>query len=139
MRESCKLSSNFNCYGASKVEAVASCVRQAHEALPQSKSCLRSLQRVFRLDTDTQKKASIKKVDAFLATNDQYTKASSGTTVYGFESALDRSFNRGYTDYFVNERHNKIGSWESPKSKGQYIGKLIQSYYGICKDYHRGC
>ena len=68
-----------------------------------------------------------KKVDAFLATNDQYTKASSGTTVYGFESALDRSFNRGYTDYFVNERHNKIGSWESPKSKGQYIGKLIQS------------
>jgi len=40
---------------------------------------------------------------------------------------LNRTFNRGYTDYFVNERHQSIGSWESPKSKGQYIGKLIQT------------
>jgi len=39
---------------------------------------------------------------------------------------LDRSFNRGYTDYFVNKRRAKIGSWESPKSKGQYIGKLLE-------------
>ena len=39
----------------------------------------------------------------------------------------DKSFNRGYTDYFVNERHQAIGSWESPKSKGQYIGKLIKT------------
>jgi 23S rRNA 5-hydroxycytidine C2501 synthase len=40
---------------------------------------------------------------------------------------LNKSFNRGYTDYFVNERHQAIGSWESPKSKGQYIGKLIRT------------
>jgi putative protease len=37
---------------------------------------------------------------------------------------MDRSFNRGYTDYFVNKRKEIIGSWESPKSKGQYIGKV---------------
>ena len=40
---------------------------------------------------------------------------------------MDRSFNRGYTDYFVNKRTEKIGSWESPKSKGQYIGKVIET------------
>ncbi|WP_428224355.1 peptidase U32 family protein [Flavobacterium sp.] len=69
-----------------------------------------------------------KKLDAFLAENsDKYSKASSGTCTYSFESALDRTFNRGYTDYFVNERHQSIGSWESPKSKGQYIGKLIKT------------
>jgi len=68
------------------------------------------------------------KLDAFLEQNsDKYTKASSGKCKYTFDSSLDRSFNRGYTDYFVNERHQSIGSWESPKSKGQYIGKLIQT------------
>jgi collagenase-like PrtC family protease len=67
------------------------------------------------------------KLDAFLEDNDKYTKASSGKCTYTFDSALNRTFNRGYTDYFVNERHNTIGSWESPKSKGQYIGKLIKT------------
>jgi putative protease len=68
------------------------------------------------------------KLDAFLEQNsDKYTKASSGKCTYTFDSSLDRSFNRGYTDYFVNERHQSIGSWESPKSKGQYIGKLIKT------------
>lgn len=69
-----------------------------------------------------------KKLDAFLEENkDNYCKASSGTCTYSFESSLDRTFNRGYTDYFVNERYQSIGSWESPKSKGQYIGKLIRT------------
>ena len=68
------------------------------------------------------------KLDAFLMeNNDKYDKASSGKCTYLFESSLDRTFNRGYTDYFVNERHQSIGSWESPKSKGQYIGKLIKT------------
>jgi collagenase-like PrtC family protease len=70
------------------------------------------------------------KLDAFLEKNDNYTKASSGSCTYTFDSALNRTFNRGYTDYFVNERHQSIGSWESPKSKGQYIGKLIKTIGG---------
>lgn len=68
-----------------------------------------------------------KRLDAFLEANsDTYQKASSGRTFYNYEPELGRSFNRGYTDYFVNQRHAKIGSWESPKSKGQYIGKLLE-------------
>ena len=70
------------------------------------------------------------KLDAFLEENENYTKASSGSCTYTFDSALNRTFNRGYTDYFVNERHQSIGSWESPKSKGQYIGKLIKTIGG---------
>jgi putative protease len=64
------------------------------------------------------------KLDGFLATNDQFQKASSGRTIINFDPQMDRSFNRGYTDYFVNQRTQKIGSWESPKSQGQYIGKV---------------
>ena len=67
-----------------------------------------------------------KKLDTFLENNDHYQKASSGRTFYNFEAEMDRSFNRGYTDYFVNKRTEKIGSWESPKSQGQLIGKLIE-------------
>ena len=67
-----------------------------------------------------------KKLDAFLENNDTYQKASSGKTHYNFEAEMDRSFNRGYTDYFVNKRNEKIGSWDSPKSQGQLIGKLLE-------------
>ena len=67
-----------------------------------------------------------KKLDAFLVNNEKFQKASSGRTFYNFEAEIDRSFNRGYTDYFVNKRTEKIGSWESPKSQGQLIGKLIE-------------
>jgi collagenase-like PrtC family protease len=66
-----------------------------------------------------------KKLDAFLENNESYQKASSGKTHYNFEAEMDRSFNRGYTDYFVNKRTEKIGSWDSPKSQGQLIGKLV--------------
>jgi collagenase-like PrtC family protease len=66
-----------------------------------------------------------KKLDSFLEGNTQYEKASSGRTFFNFEPEMDRSFNRGYTDYFVNMRTQKIGSWDTPKSQGQYIGKFL--------------
>ncbi len=66
-----------------------------------------------------------KRLDAFLAVNgEKYEKASSGRTFYNFEPQMDKSFNRGYTDYFVHQRTQKIGSWETPKSQGQKIGKV---------------
>lgn len=67
-----------------------------------------------------------KKLDAFLENNENFQKASSGRTFYNFEPEMDRSFNRGYTDYFVNQRKEKIGNWESPKSQGQYIGEITE-------------
>ncbi|MEN8805671.1 MAG: U32 family peptidase [Wenyingzhuangia sp.] len=68
-----------------------------------------------------------KRLDDFLANEgkERFKKASSGRTFYTFDAEMGRSFNRGYTDYFVNKRLKKIGSWESPKSKGQIIGKVL--------------
>ena len=66
------------------------------------------------------------RLDEFLANNENYQKSSSGRIFYNFDPKMDRSFNRGYTDYFVNHRKERIGSWESPKSKGQYIGKVLE-------------
>ncbi len=68
-----------------------------------------------------------KKLDNFLENNtEKYQKASSGRTFYNFEPEMDRSFNRGYTDYFVNKRKEKIGNWDSPKSQGQLIGNVLE-------------
>ncbi|MDZ7897878.1 MAG: U32 family peptidase [Arcicella sp.] len=67
-----------------------------------------------------------RRLDAFLENNENFQKASSGRTFYNFEPEMDRSFNRGYTDYFVNKRKERIGNWESPKSQGQLIGKLLE-------------
>jgi collagenase-like PrtC family protease len=67
-----------------------------------------------------------KKLDLFLAGTDKYINASSGRTFHNFEPEMDRSFNRGYTDYFVNKRKEKIGSWDTPKSQGQVIGKVLE-------------
>jgi 23S rRNA 5-hydroxycytidine C2501 synthase len=66
-----------------------------------------------------------KRLDAFLENNEHYEKASSGRTFYTFEAQMDKSFNRGYTDYFVNQRKERIGSWETPKSQGQFIGEVL--------------
>ena len=66
------------------------------------------------------------KLEAFIKENPTYRKSSSGRIIYNFDPQLDRSFNRGYTNYFVDHRANKIGSWKSPKSKGQYIGKVLE-------------
>jgi putative protease len=50
-----------------------------------------------------------KKLDSFLEENaDRFEKASSGRTFYNFEPEMDRSFNRGYTDYFLNKRKEKL-------------------------------
>ncbi len=63
------------------------------------------------------------KLDAILSGSDQYKKSSSGRITYFFEPNPEKSFHRGSTTYFLNRRDNDISSFETPKSKGEYIGK----------------
>lgn len=53
-------------------------------------------------------------------------KTSSGKIFPDFEPNLEKSFNRGFTDYFLKER-NECYSFSSPKSKGEYLGKAIKA------------
>ena len=52
-----------------------------------------------------------------------YKKTSSGKILLDFEPDLQKSFNRGFTDYFL-EKRNECYCFDSPKSKGEYIGKV---------------
>jgi len=65
-----------------------------------------------------------KKLDIILAGNNNYKKSSVGKTSFFFEPNPEKSFRRGATDYFLNERHKGIYQPETPKSLGEPIGKV---------------
>lgn len=53
-------------------------------------------------------------------------KTSSGKILLDFEPNLEKSFNRGFTDYFL-EKRGDCYSFDTPKSKGEYIGKISKT------------
>jgi len=50
--------------------------------------------------------------------------ASSGTVTLGFVPNPDKTFNRGYTSYFVTGRGADVASPESPKHVGEPLGRV---------------
>ena len=53
-----------------------------------------------------------------LLDGDTFTRASSGTSIPGFTPAPAKSFNRGFTDFFV-QPDARMASLDSPKSRGE--------------------
>jgi putative protease len=51
-------------------------------------------------------------------------KSSSGKSFINFTPDPYKTFNRGFTDYFLNGRKKEIISIDTPKSKGEFIGKV---------------
>ncbi|PXV64440.1 putative protease [Dysgonomonas alginatilytica] len=68
------------------------------------------------------------KLDKILARRPEYVRASSGSSTYTFVPNLEKSFNRGYTEYFFNGRTPDMWSIDSPKSIGEPIGKIKEVF-----------
>ena len=64
------------------------------------------------------------KLDAIFERRTEYEMASRGRCQYTFEINPEKSFNRGFTDYFINGRQKGIDSPFTPKSMGEYIGEV---------------
>ena len=64
------------------------------------------------------------KLDAIFERRPEYCQASKGHCKYDFEVNPEKSFNRGFTDYFIHGRQPGIGSPFTPKSMGEYIGEV---------------
>jgi len=62
------------------------------------------------------------KLDAILERRPEYGRASSGRSVFSFKPIPEKSFNRGFTPYFLKERKADITSFDTPKSLGEEIG-----------------
>jgi len=64
-------------------------------------------------------------LDEIIAENPEFTRASSGSSTFTFEPQPEKTFNRGYTDYFANERQDDIGAFDSPAFVGELIGEVV--------------
>ena len=53
-----------------------------------------------------------------------YCRASLGKVEYRFESDLRKTFNRGYTPYFLKGRRPDISSPDTPKALGELVGHV---------------
>ncbi|TVP13154.1 MULTISPECIES: peptidase U32 family protein [Shewanella] len=63
-------------------------------------------------------------LDAIMARRPEFEPSSHGRCSYSFTPDPDKSFNRGKTDYFVNERKADIGDFRTPKYLGIEVGKV---------------
>ena len=65
------------------------------------------------------------RLNAFIRKHPQeYCRASKGHCEYTFTPNLNRTFNRGYTTYFVNGRQPDIASFDTPKAVGEFVGRV---------------
>lgn len=65
-------------------------------------------------------------LDLILQDRPDLAPASSGRTEHFFIPNPDKTFHRGSTDYFVNERKIDIGAFDTPKFVGLPVGELLQ-------------
>ena len=75
------------------------------------------------------------RLDALCAKRpDDYRRASWGRVAYTFKPDLRKTFNRGFTDYFLHAHRDEQGvlqgrqadivSFDTPKALGEYVGKV---------------
>lgn len=55
---------------------------------------------------------------------DKYKRSSAGKSVCSFKSDLNKTFNRGFTDYFLFGRKEGLASVNTPKAIGEFVGKV---------------
>ena len=63
-------------------------------------------------------------LDCFIAENPQYRRSSAGRVTGGFTPNLQATFNRGYTELFINGNRGRWLSGDNTKSKGEYAGRI---------------
>ena len=64
-------------------------------------------------------------LDAFIAKHSEtYQRASKGHCTYTFTPNLRKTFNRGFTTYFLHGRQPDIFSPDTPKAMGEFVGTV---------------
>ena len=82
-------------------------------------------------------------IDAILARRPEYKRSSQGVSTYTFTPQLDKSFNRGFTDYFITGQRSEVYSFATPKAVGEpvgYVKELGRGYIAVssAKSFHNG-
>ena len=64
------------------------------------------------------------KIDEIITKRDDLCRSSRGESNPTFYPAPEKSFSRGFTDYFIHGRQKYIDAPYSPKSMGEYLGTI---------------
>ena len=64
------------------------------------------------------------RLDNIFKRRKEYVRASSGSVRMEFRPQLDKSFSRGFTDYFLHGRNPGIFNLNTPKSLGEEVGTV---------------
>jgi len=64
------------------------------------------------------------KIDDILSHRPEFIRASAGKTTIDFQPQPQKTFNRGYTEYFLHGRTENVASIHTPKSLGEPVGKV---------------
>ena len=70
------------------------------------------------------------RLDEILARDTSLRRASDGHSTFSFVPRPEKSFNRGFTDYFLHGRTPDITSFDTPKSIGEPLGRASASRGG---------
>ncbi len=65
-----------------------------------------------------------RKLDAIFCRRSEYVRASAGRSTYTFEPSAEKSFNRGFTSFFLHGRERDITAFDTPKSLGEPVGRV---------------
>ncbi|MBD5402790.1 U32 family peptidase [bacterium] len=84
----------------------------------------------FKIEGRLKDKNYVKNVVAYYNNllNKYATRSSSGKVFLDFEPNVNKTFNRSYTDYFLNGR-TQCFNFLSPKSRGEKIGKVTRIFH----------
>ena len=63
-------------------------------------------------------------LDEIIERRSDLERASRGVSTPSFAPNLEKSFNRGFTDYFIHGRQKNIDAPFTPKSMGEYVGEI---------------
>lgn len=69
-------------------------------------------------------------LDEILEKDGEYAASGSGKTTILFNPDPTKTFNRGFTPYFIDGKRERIASFETPKAMGKRIGQLRQDKAG---------
>ena len=70
------------------------------------------------------------RLDEILQGREDYAKMGSGQTRFFFMPDPQKTFNRGFTTYFIEGKREPMASFDTPKAMGEFVGRLRQDARG---------
>ena len=83
------------------------------------------------------------KLDRIIDRRPEFVRASSGRIKLSFKPQLEKTFSRGFSNYFLKGRGQEIASLHTPKSLGEemgYVKEIRRAYFTVAgvKPFHNG-